>query len=406
MSGRSPHGARLPRSERQRTVPAGASTVRVHNLTLLLEHLRSREPLSRARLADGIGLTRATVSSLVDELLVSGLLEELPAGRGGPGRPANPLRLNRSGPVGLGVAVEPDRLRACVVDLTATVLAEETLELDTAQPDAGPVGTLALAAALGRSLLARVGQPVTGCGLALPGVVNSQGVLAVAPNLPGWAGSDPGALLADALGVAVNPANEADLAACAELWFGQHPGLTDFLHVSGEVGVGAGIVLGGRLFRGPGGRAGELGHVVVDPRGPRCSCGGRGCLEQAAGLRVLLERSGTSGVEELAVAAQDGHEPALAALSAAGAALGVAVSDAVNLLDVPVVVLGGVYARLRSWVLPNVRAELQARALARPAPQVLVSTLGSGAAVRGAAATVVRALLEDPRREPGRRDDR
>ena len=113
-------------------------------------------------------------------------------------------------------------------------------------------------------------------------------------------------------GVPVRAGNEADLAALAELWFGDGrgpaaedphaspgPDGVDFLYVSGGIGVGAGIVLGGALFRGAGGRAGELGHVVVDPHGPPCSCGGRGCLEQAAGQRALLQAAGAGTVEEL-----------------------------------------------------------------------------------------------------------
>ncbi len=376
--------------------PAGAGTVRAHNLALLLEHVRTREPVSRARIAESTGLTRATVSSLVEELLAGALLEELPAGRGGAGRPANPLRLNRSGPLGLGVALDPDGVRVCVVDLAGAELAHEHAILDVAASD--PDTVLDAVAAMVVSTLGPAAQPVAGCGLALPGLVAADGVLTSAPNLPGWVGTAPAAALAQRLGVPVRPDNEADLAAGAELWFGGHDDLADFLHVSGEIGIGAGIVLGGRVFRGPGGRAGELGHVVVDPDGPRCRCGGRGCLELVAGMRAVCARAGVPDTDGLVAAAAAGRARTLDALGAAGRALGIAVAGAVNLLDVPAVVLGGAYARLGVWVGPVVRAELDDRARGGRPPQLLLSPLGSGAAVRGAAATVVRSLLADPPR--------
>lgn len=382
--------------------PAGAGTVRGLNLALVLAEVRTAEPLSRVRLAERTGLTRATVSSLVFELLANGLLEEQPAPRGSTGRPAAQLRLNRSGPVGLGVQVDVEGVRVCVVDLAGTVRGQGLQAMDVRVE--APRLVLAAAGRLAHEVLAAVDLPPAGVGLALPGMIDSAGRVQRAPNLPGWEGMVPASALAELLGPVLGPtqpvlvANEADLAATAELWFGGRADVEDFLHVSGEIGVGAGIVLGGRLFGGAGGRAGELGHVVVDPRGRPCSCGGVGCLEQVAGVRALLASSGCAGVDELAAAATSGDPRARSALRDAGAALGVALSAAVNLLDVPTIVLGGAYARLGEWMRPAVRDELATRCVVRPAPPVLCSKLGSDAAVRGAAATVVRTLLENPRR--------
>jgi predicted NBD/HSP70 family sugar kinase len=195
--------------------------------------------------------------------------------------------------------------------------------------------------------------------------------------------------------VPVRAGNEADLAALAELWFGERRGPAadgprdagvDFLHVSGGVGVGAGIVLGGALFRGAGGRAGELGHVVVDPHGPPCSCGGRGCLEQAAGQRALLRAAGAQTVEELLT------RPA-AAVERAADALGIALTGAVHLLDVRTIVLGGLYAQLGD----GLRDAVAARLAARVGPvQVRRAWPGSGGSLRAAAAWVVRERLRRP----------
>ena len=179
-----------------------------------------------------------------------------------------------------------------------------------------------------------------------PLLIGAGGRVQHAPNLPGWTDVPVGAELTGLLGIpVVQVTNEADLAALAALRFGPfgaagpgRPGPT-FLFVSGGIGVGAGIVLDGRLFRGVGGRAGELGHVVVEPDGRRCRCGGRGCLEQAAGQEALLRATGTATVDDLLA------RPA-AAIDPTARALGVALAGAVHLLDVRTVILGGLYARL------------------------------------------------------------
>lgn len=346
------------------TAPAGHRTVRRHNLALVLGCVAAAEPLSRARVADRTGLTRGTVSSLVDELIAAQLLTELDLERGGTGRPAAPLQLNRSGPAGLGLELGVEGLGACVVDLTGAVRARRVVP--SAHHDTDPAAVLDALAELAEAVQAEADLPIAGAHLAVPGIVGEHAIVRL-PNLPRWAGVEAAAGMSDRLGTVTGMANEADLAALAELWFGRAP--TDFLHVSAGVGIGAGVVLGGELFRGPGGRAGELGHVVVEPDGPACSCGGRGCLERVAELGELPD------------------------LSRAARALGVALVGAVALLDVRTIVLGG----LDPTVAEPLRAAVAAE-LARLDPPVTVA-LGepaAGGALRGAAATVVRALVSSP----------
>jgi predicted NBD/HSP70 family sugar kinase len=369
----------------------GAAGVRRHNLALVLREVADGEPVSRAEVAGRTGLTRGTVSSLVDELLAADLVTELAATRGGTGRPANPLQLNRSGPAGLGVEIGVDHIGACVVDLSGAVRSTRTAP--SQHRDLPPRPGLERAAALARAVVAEAGLDVIGAGVALPGVVGPAGDLQRAPNLPLWLDVPVGAMLSELLGgLPVDTGNEADLAALAELWSGV--GSPDMVYVSGEIGVGGAIVLGGELFRGAGGRAGELGHVVVDADGPPCSCGGRGCLEQAAGQDVLVAAAGAADVDDL-VARRDEPRPA-SAISDAGRALGVALAGAVHLLDVPAVVLGGLYARLGPPLRDAVAAELRTRVLTSPPVDVRCSVLGADAAVRGAATAVVRARLRDP----------
>lgn len=365
--------------------------MRRSNLALVLGEVVDAEPISRAQVAQRTGLTRGTVSSLVEELLATGLVTELTAARGGTGRPASPLQLNRSGPAGLGVEIGVDHVGACVVDLTGAVRATRTAP-STHRLHPPAVG-LAHAAELARAVMAEAGLDVVGATVALPGVVGPDGVLQRAPNLRRWVDVPVSPTLSELIGdLPVSTGNEADLAALAELWFGRVR--RDFLFVSGEIGVGGGIVLGGELFRGARGRGGELGHVVVEPDGAPCSCGGRGCLEQSAGQDVLLRTAGAASLDDL-VTRRDEPAPS-AAIATAGRSLGIALAGAINLLDVPTVVLGGCFARLGESLADPVTAELRARVLSRPPVEVLTSGLGAGGALRGAAASVVRELLRHP----------
>jgi predicted NBD/HSP70 family sugar kinase len=364
---------------------AAQQAVRRQNLALVLREIADGEPVSRAGIAQRTGLTRGTVSSLVEELITAGLVTELAAARGGTGRPASPLQLNRRGPAGLGIEIGVEEIGACVVDLSGTVRAQRVVP--SGHRSREPADGLDRAAELAAEVVADAGLWIEGAGVALPGVVGPDGVLQRAPNLPRWVDVAVDAELTTRLGVRVDTGNEADLAALAELWFGAR--LPDFVHVSGGVGVGAGVVLGGELFRGPGGRAGELGHVVVDPDGPACNCGGRGCLEQLAGQEAMLRLAGVADVDALVGAPG-------AALATAARALGIALTAVVNLVDVTDVVLGGFYARLGSELRTAVAAELRTRVPTRPDVRVQLSRTGTGGALRAAAACVVRQRLRNP----------
>ena len=182
------------------------------------------------------------------------------------------------------------------------------------------------------------------------------------------------------------------------------------LYVSGEIGVGAGIIIGGELFRGAQGFGGEFGHMTIDPEGRPCACGSRGCLETFAGLEALLQSAGLDGreartttgsgepVAELAGRARKGDEKALAALEDAGHWLGLGIASAANLLNFQAVVLGGFFAGLATWLAAPIARELDRHVLASDwgVPRLLPSTLGPEAAVRGAAAASLRRVLADP----------
>ena len=406
--------------------PAGPPTLRRHNLGLVLAALRAAGGASRAELAARTGLTRATVATLLEPLLGAGVLAEDAATPRGVGRPSRAVRYAAGGPVALGVAVDVETLAVCAVGLDGVVRAHRRHARD--HRELGPDPVFDGAAALAAEVCGEVGARVLGAGLALPALLSTAAgaahradralaaadsalaaadsavvdadsavvgagspVVLRAPNLPRLDASRPAAALAARLGLPVTVDNEATLGALAHLDLAPN-----LVYVSAGIGVGGGIVLDGRVYRGARGLAGELGHVVVDRAGPACGCGGRGCVERYAGTAALLADAGAVDLDALVDALAGGDGRAVAATTRAAAALGTGLASVLNVLDVPVVVLGGTFARLAPHVEPALSAELARRSLA-PA-QVLTSSLGDAAAVRGAAESVLAAVQRDPDR--------
>ncbi|MEW9527489.1 ROK family protein [Microbispora sp. NPDC049125] len=264
--------------------------MRARNLALVLGELGARGALTRAALAEITGLTKTTVSKLVADLIEAGLVLEAGAVRDGErGRPGVAVRISGEHVAAVGLEINVDYLSVRVVDLARTVRLRRTQAVDNRS--AQPVDVLARLRDLALQAVdeaVEAGLRVVGGVLAVPGPVDlATGTVHNAPNL-GWRDVPVSSLLSMPFPMWVE--NEANLAALGELWFGR--GLPDFLHVSGEIGIGAGLVVQGRLFRGARGFAGELGHVAVSPDGPACRCGGRGCLEQYAGQDALLAAAG------------------------------------------------------------------------------------------------------------------
>lgn len=374
-------------------VPARTGAVRAHNLALVLRAVASADaPISRASVALRTGLTRASVSALVETLIGGRLLRETGAPtRTGVGRPSTGLVLDSGGPAGLGIELNVDHVTVCVADLTGAVRVRRSGA--GGQLDAGGLPGLVGNAVAAASAL---GLTLSGAALAVPGLVDpSSGEPVVTPNLDAGGVRELVAARLDGLAVLVE--NEATLAAGGEQRALGASAPRSFLQVSGEVGIGAGLVLDGRLYRGRHGWSGELGHVTVWPGGRACGCGSDGCLEQYAGLRAVLRAAGP-GSGSIASRASAGEPAMLAALADAGEALGIALAGALNLLDLDAVVLGGAHAELAPWLAGPIEEQLARRlvgaAVSRPA--VRSSVLGADAAALGAAWSVLDRVLDDP----------
>jgi predicted NBD/HSP70 family sugar kinase len=381
-----------------RRLPDTQAGMRRRNLARVMHTVSAEGPLSRAAVASRIGLTRAAVSTLVDELIRTGLLEELgPERPGRVGRPGSALAVSGRGPAGIGAEIGVDHLAVCAVDLRGEMRARAIRHGTNRGRPAEPV--LGELTALVRQVVAQAeteGLWAAGLAVAVPGLVAPDARTVVrAPNL-GWRELDLGPLLPAGLPLTVD--NEANFGSLAELWLGEGTP-RDFLHVSAEIGIGGAVVVDGRLLRGTRGFAGELGHVPVRPEGPACVCGGRGCLEQYAGEEAVLRAAGLEPREDrvglLGERAAAGDAAVRRALRGAGTALGIALTGAVNLLDPRTVVLGGALSHLAPWLLPSLERELDRRTAGSACP-VAVSRLGPQGPLLGAAHSVARAVLDDP----------
>jgi predicted NBD/HSP70 family sugar kinase len=314
----------------------------------------------------------------------------------GVGRPSRPVAFNPAGQVALGIEINVDYVAACVLDLTGRLRSHRQLDVDNRE--ATPAEVYARAARLSQQVHRETGQPLLGVGLAVPGVVDARGKLLRAPNLPLMTGELPGVQIARLLGTSSVPVeNEANLGALASLWSTPTIG-QDFVYVSGEIGVGAALIVDGDLFRGSNGFAGELGHVVVERGGPSCGCGGRGCVEQYAGQEVLLRNARQPDLDALEAAVSAGEARALKAVDTAGSALGVGLASLLNVVDLPLIVLGGLYARLFDEITPALTGELQRRALSywESGVEIHRSPLGTDATVQGAARGIIDRALKNP----------
>jgi len=392
-----------------------SETVRRANLSAIVRELHDRGPLSRSELVARTGLTRSAIRGLIGEFVAADLVsEERPTPLGAPGRPSPLVHLNAEGAVVIALEIAVDCLAVALVGLGGRVMALE--RVDRPRTHVSVDETVAdLVELVARIRATRPpDDPLIGIGVAVAAVVRrSDGLVSMAPNL-GWRDVPLGERLAEALGsdVPISVANEADLGALAEHRRGVAIGADDVLFLSGEVGVGGGVIVDGRPLSGVAGYAGEVGHMPVNPTGIACACGSTGCWETEVGVGALLRRAGhppdggRAEVDAILHEAITGSPAALGALDSVGRWLGFGLAGLVNVFNPSLVVLGGFFTRIHPFVARTLGEELERRAL--PAPrrlvQVVPATLGVDAPLLGAAELAFEPLLADPALWLGPRD--
>lgn len=397
---------------------AAPDQLRRHNLAVVLGHLHLAGPLSRSELAATTGLNRSTIADLIRELAALRMVEEGPGlVASGPGRPSPVVRTRPEGAVVVAAELAVDSLAVATVGLGGHVYNQ--VRIARPREDLSPQEAVNDIANLARPLLAALPNPHTlvGIGVGVVGITRrSDGFLHLAPNL-GWRDVPLGELLAAELEVEhpVSVANEADLGALAEHRRGAHPGVQNLIYVSGEVGIGTGVIVGGQPMLGAAGYAGEAGHTLVNPAGRACRCGATGCWETEAGEAALLRHAGSqvsatglSLLDALSERAAAGEDTTLAAIAEIGRWLGLGIGNLINLFNPEVIVLGGLYHRFYPMLEASVVQAARAQALAAPWANATIvpSGLGVDAPLVGAAELALSDIIADPARvsrtAPGR----
>jgi predicted NBD/HSP70 family sugar kinase len=380
--------------------PGSLEALRDRNRELVVGALRAEGALSRVALVRRTGLSRSTVSNVVADLIGAGLLSESPGTQAptSAGRPAVPLALNAAAGVVIGIGLAHDGVRVAVADLGHTIQGECARDIDADLPRD------AVFAAVGETVadaLAAAGidrDHALGAAIGIPGPVDrATGRVGSGCLVPALVGVPLAAELGAHLGLDVQVENDANLCVLAEAAWGAGAGADDVIYLKLSRGIGAGLMLGGRLHRGATGTAGEIGHTRLLPDGAHCRCGNRGCLETVAGAeaieRALTDRLG----EPIAIAtvigrAGAGDTACRRALRDAGGQLGVAVAAVCNLVNPGRIIIGGELATGWSAMADAFRQGLDAAAIdsATVDVEVVVGALGDRAEMLGALALVLR----------------
>jgi predicted NBD/HSP70 family sugar kinase len=357
----------------------GFTDVRVTNLAVVLRHLRTNGPSSRAAIAASTGLNKATVSSLTGDLIDQRLLRETGASGNRIGRPGTSLALDGSAYAAIGIQITADSLTALAIDF-----AGEQLLLWHRTPGAERVAGIIALAQRAATRVRQQGRSVLGLTVAVPGPVDANGIVL------SWSDLDLRAHVAGSLrqpGLTVTVANQALLGAMATRAAEKASDNTAF--ITGTEGIEAGLIVDGRPLHGARGFTGQIGRFALGPAGAPT-------LNDLAGVEPLIRRVLTGfdpesltdldpAVEQVAVQARAGDTATLAALDDTGRHLGQGLAMLANLTDPSVIVLGDHYATLAEWLIPAAEIELAAHLTAPGGPRIVASELGRHAAALGGA---------------------
>jgi glucokinase-like ROK family protein len=397
---------------------ADQALIRKLNTAIILDILRRHAPLSRADLAARTDLNRSTVSIIVNSLIEEGFVQEIELQSSKIGRPGISLGLNPRGGFAIGVEIGVDFISVLLTDFTANPLWQQRVLSDPAEDQIRILDNTSelIQQAIDEGM--NQGLRPLGIGVGVPGLVDiRQGKLVFAPNLR-WSNVPLRLMLSQRFNLPSFVENEANAAALGEYYFGVARGVDSFIYLSTGIGLGGGIMIDGKLFRGSNGYAGEVGHMTVEPDGELCGCGKHGCWETKVGPRAVLGRvrkvlsdGAQSAIYDLVggkldnvtfeivvEAARAGDAVALEALQDVGKYLGIGVVNLINVFNPELIVLGGALSLANEFLLQVIRGTVCESALKPPCEHARfeASAHGADACVMGAVALVLDDILREP----------
>ncbi len=364
------------------------------NKSIVLNKIRTSEPISRAQIAKETKLTPPTVSSIVRELIEQELVVESELGKSQGGRKPTMLLINKNGYYVIGVDAGPRTIKCVLSNLSGQLKDRAVVSID---PPLTNETFLTLLKDSVKKILQKVRNPekVLGIGVAMHGVVDFEtGTSLVAPilqlkNIP------IKEELERALNFEVKVENDARAMALGESWFGQHGQISSMVAVNIGSGVGAGVVVDGKLYHGATDLAGEVGHMTIDMNGEVCECGNRGCLEAYASAPSIVKRANRKmpnkeimSSEEIYQSAVNGNQDCIEILEETGKILGIGLTNLIHIINPELIILGGGVSNAEKFILPAIQKTIEEKGLTPRAKdtEVLISKLGDDATALGAVA--------------------
>ncbi|WP_238653059.1 ROK family transcriptional regulator [Paenibacillus piscarius] len=377
-------------------VTGDQALVKKINKSIILHTIRTQSPVSRAKVSEMTGLNKATVSNLVAELCGQELVTEAGPGESSGGRKPLMLHFNEMAGSVIGIELRVKQLKAVLCNLGGGILHEQESVLEAHD---FPYVLEQMQQMISALIAAAPPSPygLVGIGVGVPGMVDEQGVVLFAPNL-GWEMVDLRSILESAFEVPVTIDNEANAGAQGELNFGAARDVRHLLYISAGSGIGSGIIIGGELYKGARGYAGETGHMTIEAEGKPCSCGSRGCWELYASEKTYdnpglsLPARTTTGLVRYAL---EGHEETLHHLNSIGEYLGIGVTNLINSFNPELIVIGGALSEAEPWLGEPLRRVVAERTLPYHKQQLEItfSTLGGRGTMIGAGFSAVMHFL-------------
>ncbi|REK52182.1 MAG: ROK family protein [Thermobacillus sp.] len=372
-----------------------SALIRRINTAIVLECIRNESPLSRARISERTGLNKATVSSLVSNLIAGGLVSEIGTGESSGGRKPVMLLFNAGAGHAVGIDVGVNYIRGLLTDLAGTPVARRETKIARRSPeDVLPLLHDVIRGLIGDAPASRYG--VVGIGIGVSGIVDDGGTILFAPNL-NWRNVPLRRLVEERFNLPCVIDNEANAGAAGELRYGAGRGFADQIYVSVGIGIGTGIIINRELYRGKSGFSGELGHMSIAMDGRQCSCGNLGCWELYASEKALIEHGEPyASFEAACAAAESGDGQAVRLLETIGAYLGTGIANIVNVFNPEAVILGNRICIAERFVRGAVEREIERRTQTynREGMRLLFAELGEHSAVRGAAGYAISRFFD------------
>ncbi|WP_405104419.1 ROK family transcriptional regulator [Paenibacillus sp. FSL K6-1217] len=377
-------------------VTGDQALVKKINKSIILHTIRMHSPVSRAKVSEMTGLNKATVSNLVAELCGQQLVTEAGPGESSGGRKPLMLHFNEMAGSVIGIELRVKQLKAVLCNLGGGILYERERVLETHDfPYVLGVMQQMISELIATAPPSHYG--LVGIGVGVPGMVDEQGVVLFAPNL-GWEMVDLRSILESAFAVPVTIDNEANAGAQGELNFGAARDVRHLLYISAGSGIGSGIIIGGELYKGARGYAGETGHMTIEAEGKPCSCGSRGCWELYASEKTYdnpglsLPARTTTGLVKHAL---EGQPDTLSHFNSIGEYLGIGVTNLINSFNPELIVIGGALSEAEPWLGEPLRRVVAERTLPYHKQQLEItfSRLGSRGTMIGAGFSAVMHFL-------------